>query len=140
MQAAETTVSTGRRMQGSTPVGTTSGRRMQGAEGRPEAEVRRPLGTLIVNNERYDNAQIVDTYTDGYTRLSHLRGEVVVRTDSLPELVRLQTPMAIANPGGIPSAIPRTETTTTVVPAPAPAPAPKPAPSRSYTSHYWRPN
>lgn len=124
----------GRRMQGSASSGTITGRRMQGAEGRPEVgSVERNLGTLRVNSERYHEVQIVATYTDGYTTLKHADGEAVVRTDALPEIVRMQLPIAVSNPRSRPTAVP------TAVPAPPPAPRPPPR-SSGGGGHYWRPN
>jgi hypothetical protein len=132
MQGTAGEVEPGRRMQGSASPGTVTGRRMQGAEGRPESpRVRRNLGTLRVNGERYNSATIVETYTDGYTKLSHADGEAVVRTDALPEIVRMQLPIAVPNPGVVPTAVPRT----TVRPAPSPPPR-----SSGGGGHYWRPN
>lgn len=121
----------GRRMQGSASTGTITGRRMQGAEGRMEgSSAQRNLGTLRVNHERYNDARIVATYDDGYTKLTHADGEAVVRTDALPEIVRMQLPMAIGNPSPLPTAVPRTEV----------VPAPSPPPRSTYGGHYWRPN
>ena len=138
--------SAGRRVQGSMSSGTISGRRMQGAEGRPEARSEpRNLGTLVVNNEKYEDSKVAETYTDGYTRIVHAGGEAVIRTDALPEIVRMQLPLASTSPSPRPSAIPRAVT----VPAPAPAPPPQPEPqpepqpsddAGSYGGHYWRPN
>jgi head-tail adaptor len=129
----------GRRMQRSAAGGTVSGKRMQGAEGRVEAgSPQRNLGTLLVNNERYTDSRIAETYADGYTKLAYAGGVVVVRTDALPEVVRLQLPHPIANPSPKPSAVPRT--TTTVVPAAPVAPAEPSRPLEREPSHYWRPN
>ncbi|HEV3040915.1 MAG TPA: hypothetical protein VHA33_24320 [Candidatus Angelobacter sp.] len=159
----------GRRMQGSAASGAISGRRMQGAEGRVEAgSPQRNLGTLTINGQRYENSRIVESYTDGYTRLAHADGVAVVRTDALPEVVQMQLPHPVANPSRRPTTVPKT---TTVVPS-APIRPVEPVrpvePSRSaepvrpvepsrpaepvrpvepsrpsegtYTSHYWRPN
>jgi hypothetical protein len=135
----------GRRLQGSAGSGRVSGRRMQGAEGRPEGDLaQRNLGTVAINGQRYTNTRVVETYTDGYTKVAHAAGDMVVRTDALPEIVRMQLSIAVPNPKPMPSAIPRE--TTVVTPAPAPAvtapPVTQPIPStpRTYTYHYWRPN
>lgn len=133
MQGSQAETQTaGRRMQGSASTGTVSGRRMQGAEGRVEStSPPRNLGTLRVNNQSYENATILETYTDGYTRVSHAGGAVVVRTDALPEMVQLQLPQAVANPNPVPSAVPKTGVT---------RPAPSTPRRRRSTGHYWRPN
>ena len=142
----------GRRMQGSAGTGAVSGRRMQGAEGRVEAgSPQRNLGTLRINNEYYTDSRIEASYTDGYTKLAHTGGTVMVRTDALPEIVRLQLPHPIDNPSQRPSAVPHKAVVpepSPPRPSPPPRPPPRPKPSPSpgggsggeYTSHYWRPN
>lgn len=133
MQGTDARVdSGGRRVQGSRSSGTISGRRVQGAEGRLEARSEpRNLGTLVLDNQKYDDSKVAETYTDGYTRIVHAGGEAVIRTDALPEIVRMQLPQASTSPSRRPSAIPRTAT----VPAESPS-----GYDRSYSTHYWRPN
>lgn len=134
--------SSGRRLQGSTASGRVTGRRLQGAEGRLEGDsAQRNLGPLVVNGERYTDAKIVETYKDGYTQVAHSGGTIVVKTDSLPEIVRMQMSHPVANPSPRPTAIPaapRVESAPVVTPAPV-EPRPSP-PSTSYGGHYWRPN
>ena len=126
----------GRRMQGAVSSGNVSGRRMQGAEGRADVPgVQRDLGTLNINQNDYNDAKIVETYTDGYTKISHAGGSAVVRTDALPEVVQMQLPHPIANPSPKPSAIPSTTTRSTTVPSSSSPPS-----TRSSGGHYWRPN
>lgn len=138
---AAQTESGGRRMQGTIPSGPASGRRLQGAEGRAEAgRPPRILGTLRINDETYQESRIVATYTDGQTKLSHAGGEIVVRTDALPELVHMQLPQPIKNPSPRSTAVPTQTTTTTPVPTPVRPSNPSPAPRSSTTGHYWRPN
>jgi hypothetical protein len=138
IQATDARVdSTGRRVQGSASSGAISGRRIPGAEGRLEARGEpRNLGTLVVDNQRYEESKVAETYTDGYTRIVHTGGETVIRTDALPEIVQMQLPRASTSPSPRPSAIPRT----TVVPAPAPTPQTRPSDSYGGSYHYWRPN
>ncbi|MCC6155359.1 MAG: hypothetical protein IT367_16440 [Candidatus Hydrogenedentes bacterium] len=142
-------VRVGRRMQGSMSSGSVFGRRLQGAEGRIEAQGEtRNLGALKVNNRIYEDSRIVETYSDGYTKVAHSGGEVVVRSDALPEIVQLQLPHPIPNPNPLPTAIPRTATVPKTVTAPTPTPKPKPprssggsgSTSGTYGGHYWRPN
>lgn len=140
LQSSEGSLSEqGRRMQGSAGSGQVSGRRMQGAEGRPERNVaEKDLGTVVVNGTPYHHARVTGTYTDGYSTVTHDGGTVVVRTDSLPEIVQMQLSVPVPNPAPRPAAIP-------VQPKVAPEPPPRSSGSRgggsrSYGSHYWRPN
>ncbi|MCG8463162.1 MAG: hypothetical protein MI919_43320 [Holophagales bacterium] len=125
-----------RRMQGTIPGGSTSGRRLPGAEGRAEAGTApRNLGTLRINGESYRESRIIATYKDGHTKLSHARGVIVVRTDALPEIVRMQLPQPVDNPSPRPTTIPAGESVT----SPS-APREPPPTRRRSTGHYWRPN
>jgi hypothetical protein len=132
----------GRRMQGSSSTGAVSVRRMQGAEGRLEgSSAQRNLGTLKVNEVSYEESKIVETYTDGYTKVAHSGGEVVVRTDALPEIVRMQLPHAIVNPSPKPSAVPSTGSTTSSSGSSSRSSSSSSGGSyRSSGGHYWRPN
>lgn len=138
-ESAGSTKSGGRRMQGSTSQGSVSGQRMQGAEGRPAAGAKpRNVGTITVNGEQYENVTIVETYTDGYSRIEHSTGTVVVRTDALPEIAQMQAPIAVSQSSARPATMPAQPR---VTPRPRPAPAPSPTPPRGGGgSHYWRPN
>jgi hypothetical protein len=108
---------------------------------------QRNLGVVVINGQKYSDARTVETYTDGHTKVEHAGGTMVVRTDALPEIVRMQLSIPIANPTPMPSAIPQRESSTTTVvvptepvrPAP-PKPTPVPSPPRTTTYHYWRPN
>jgi hypothetical protein len=133
--------SSGRRFQGSAASGQVAGRRLQGAEGRLEGDsAQRSLGVLVINGQRYSDTRITETYTDGYTKVVHAGGTIVVRTDALPEIVQMQLAIPIANPNPQPSAISEKGSTTVVTPAKPPEPTRPRRGSGGGGIHYWRPN
>lgn len=136
----------GRRHQGSSGSGHVSGRRMQGGEGRSEGDSsERDLGTVVINGKSYDHTKVTATYTDGFSRVTHADGSILVRSDSLPEMVQMQLSIPVTNPTPVPSATPAKPKV--VTPSPTPAPPPSTGTRRgtttmtyTYTYHYWRPN